>query len=154
MESRRIPTLRLLSIIAVALVVAGCPRFAYLELHNFSGQAIEVSIPGERVVPVGTEGHVRLRAGARDLQVTSPVQTWSYTLLIPHGGENGRYFDGTLRVRLNEDGALIALSRDEDPVDAEGEQQPEGFPLLPAMLNCAFQRNTPVGAGVSAELGR
>lgn len=131
-DIRRLAILRPVAIAVFALFLSGCPRMAYLELHNFSERPVELSISGGQAHAVGVGDHVRLRAGGRSLQIASSDRNATYVLLIPHGGQDGPYFDGTLRVRLDEDGALVALRRREDPSEAQGKHQPEGFPLWPA----------------------
>lgn len=131
-DIRRRAILQPVAIAVFALMLTGCPRMAYLELHNFSERRVELSISGGQAQAVEAGDHIRLRAGGRSLQIASSDRSATYVLLIPHGGKDGPYFDGTLRVRLDEDGALVALRPRADPSEAHRKHQPEGFPLLPA----------------------
>lgn len=63
--------------------------------------------------------------------VKSELGVWYYPREIPYGGEDGPFFDGTLRVQLNRDGVIYAVLPDETRPVVSVVEQPEGYPLKP-----------------------
>lgn len=122
----------------MVLCLPGCPRFAYLELHNATGDEIEFSISGDPASRVKPGASARVRAGARELDIGVSGRSCRYTMKIPHDGANGPYFDGTLRVRLDPDRALTALPSKRRPRGVAGAEpaQPLGFPLRTLQPDC------------------
>lgn len=135
-QHRRLVVLML----TVSALLVGCPRFAYIELHNFSNENVVAYMSGERMGLVEIERSLRFKAGSRSLELESPSQTWSYSFNIPHAGENGPFFDGTLRLVLNEDKSLMVLRRTEAPNKVDSADQPRGFPVFPNEPNQGFNR--------------
>ena len=121
--------IRLLVLFSAVLLLTGCPRFAYLEIFNNTDVPIEVFNETESY-QLAVEETCRFRLGY-EVKVTSELGTWSYLRNVPHGGEDGPYFDGTLRVQINKDGSVYALEVGETAPKSGFVSQPEGFPLMP-----------------------
>ncbi len=84
----------------------------------------------------------RFRFSAQEFSIVSAGKRWDYARRIPNGGENGIFFDGTLRIQLEADGTLFVLKKDEAfPITAPS-TQPEGFPLRPKSPSRASQTTT------------
>jgi len=112
------------------LAISGCPRLAYLEIHNNAGVILNIDSSGIKsyVKPGNT---VRMKFG-NDLTVQSNLGRWKYTRIIPHSGENGPYFDGALKIQINTDGKIFALKKEQTWPIMEIEEQPDGYPLEPS----------------------
>lgn len=136
----------LLCILTSTLLLVGCPRFAYIELHNDTDADVSIYMAGEYIGVAEPNENLRFRAGHRDLEVQSHDAVWNYSLVIPLDGEDGPFFDGTLRLRLGENGLLEALLANPKSDEESPHTQPEGFPLLPALPNKGFNR-TPESSG-------
>lgn len=124
---------RVLSVCSVLLLMVGCPRFAEVEVHNNTSVTLIVRSSGldERVEP-GKSGQFRFTGDA--FQIESSLGKWSYSRNIPHNGENGPFFNGTLRLQINKDGTVYALQKDQRPPQASLPEQPNGYPLRPNNL--------------------
>lgn len=121
---------RVLSVCTVLLLMAGCPRFADVEVYNNTSNALVVRSSGldERVEP-GKSGQFRFTG--QSFQVESALGHWSYSRNVPYNGENGPFFDGTLRLQINEDGTVYALQKEQRPPQVKLFEQPNGYPLRP-----------------------
>ena len=127
----RIIALQHLLIIACCVALSGCPRMAYVELYNNTGTSISVDIHGA-LSDIPPNQKVGLRFGGQYLVVSSSLGQWRYDrTLIPYGGENGAYFDGTIYAQVNEDGHIYALKQSESPPLSNFSEQPPGFPVGP-----------------------
>lgn len=119
-----------LSVCSVLLLMAGCPRFADVEVYNNTSITLIVRSSGleERVEPRKSG---RFRFTGHAFQVESSLGRWSYSRNIPHNGEDGPFFDGTLRLQINEDGTVYALRKELRPPQVKLIDQPNGYPLRP-----------------------
>jgi hypothetical protein len=139
------------------LALSACPRFAYVELHNLSGQSVEIFSSGARIGSLSPAESVRFRVTSREVEIASENIRWTYALSIPHGGENGPFFNGVLRLQLRSSGELFALRVNPARQGNVDLDQPEGFPLVPLRSNQALQPASlpPFGIVKSpAEFGR
>ncbi|WP_157599806.1 hypothetical protein [Shewanella denitrificans] len=119
---------RMFIFLVITLALSGCPRFAYVEIYNYSGTTIEVSSSGitKIIAPANSD---RFRMTGEQFEISSELGNWVYPRNIPNGGVDGPYFDGTLRVQLNKNGDLYVLNEDQEPpIEAFGEQ-PTGYPI-------------------------
>jgi hypothetical protein len=122
---------RLLVLAALCvLMLTGCPRFAYIDAYNNTGQSLEIIESG--VSHFAEQGErVTFRFGSDSFVVRSSFGVWVYDRQIPHSGETGEYFDGTLRLQIEPDGLIYALGLEQEAPTHVPFQQPEGFPLSP-----------------------
>ena len=121
--------IRLLLFLSAVLLLTGCPRFAYIEIFNNTGVPIEVTTESNSYqLAVEETGKFRL---GYEVKVTSELGTWSYLRNVPNDGEDGPYFDGTLRVQINHNGSVYALKVSETAPKNDFASQPNGFPLMP-----------------------
>ncbi len=105
---------------------------AYVDLHNNTGVAISVDIHGKKS-EIAPKQNKRLMFGGQFLIVNSSIGQWKYDRkIIPYGGEDGPYFDGTIHVQLNKDGLIYALKKSESPPLSNFNEQPKGFPIEPS----------------------
>lgn len=118
-----------LFVLLIALSLAGCPRVAYIELYNNTTSVFLLNSDGENHIIKPTQS-VRVILGW-SLQIESELGSWSYERAVPHGGYDGPYFDGTLRVQVNADGAMYVLKAGERPPVSGFSGQPIGYPIRP-----------------------
>lgn len=120
-------------LIAVVSLLTACPRIAYIDVYNNTTVQLEVTSSGhtDQVQP-GSD--VRLPLTGQKFSIKSDIGHWVYRRNIPHDGEEGNYFDGVLRVQINENGHAYALSTETKPPTSDVNEQPEGFPLIPATM--------------------
>jgi len=123
--------------ISVAVALTGCPKFAYVALFNHSDHEVRVSSSGGEIGSVAPGRVLKFRFGGETIEIQKGNITWTYGREIPHGGENGPFFDGTLRVQLENDGRLYALKKEVSPPLDDFNEQPDGFPLIPKEPNKA-----------------
>ena len=120
--------------IAVSLVsmciLVGCPRMAYIDLFNNTGVPISIK-SFDNVYTVEPDHTISFIFPGKDFTIESELGKWRYPRSIPHGGEDGPFFDGTLRVQLNRDGTVYAIRTGEFPPIAVFVEQPLGYPLSP-----------------------
>lgn len=126
---------RILSPVSLAfavtlLALAGCPRFASVIVFNNTEVSLTVEGAGNRYT-VGPEGSIEFRFGGEGLLVTSDLGRWRYERKIPHGGADGPFFDGTLRLQIQSDGAAYAVPVGKMAPIVLPTNQPEGYPLRP-----------------------
>jgi hypothetical protein len=115
-------------VLLVAISLSGCPRFAYIDLYNNTSEVIFVSASNEELkVDVGTRGSFKLTGS--EFIVTSELGNWKYKRLVPHKGEDGPYFNGTLKAQINQDGKIYALELEESAPKLTFESQPKGYPI-------------------------
>ena len=124
---------RLTLIIVFGLLVyllTGCPRVAHIEIYNNTSETLTINSSGlhSRVEPGALE---RFRYTGSSLQISSSLGSWDYLRNIPHGGNDGPFFDGTLRLQVNSSGLVHALRADDVPPVSGLLEQPTGFPLHP-----------------------
>jgi hypothetical protein len=112
------------------LLMTGCPRFAHVEIYNNTSAPLVVRSSGvEKTIEVGKSA--RLRFTGESFHVESSLGRWSYGRNIPHNGENGPFFDGTLRLQVGANGAVHALRVGQSPPQTDFVEQPNGYPLQP-----------------------
>jgi len=110
--------------------MTACPRFAYIILYNNTTSELVVKHGGyELKIAPKEEGKFRFLW--KPYQIEAGARHWLYDHSIPHRGENGPYFDGTLRLQINDNGNIYVLRIGENfpLVLTEDIEQPEGFPL-------------------------
>lgn len=116
---------------AVCFSLSGCPRVAHVDLYNNTGVDISVEVAGE-VNHISSGTSKRIRFTASMMVVESEYGDWHYGRdLIPYGGYEGPYYDGTVFVQLNDDGRVYALKKGSSRPKRTFTNQPEGFPLVP-----------------------
>lgn len=118
----------LLCIILLGLI--GCPKIAHIEIYNNTPVVIEIDSAGYKRVLSSGESFT-LKYTGESLSVVSELGKWFYPRNVPHGGNYGIYFDGTLRAQINADGAIYALKKSDIPPVESFSEQPEGYPLTP-----------------------
>ena len=128
MINRRIASLFLL--VLFAFVLTGCPRIAYVAAYNNTTTVLVIDSSG-LVRDVKPGQVVRFGFTGNSLKITSELGTWNYSRNIPHSGSDGPYFDGTLRIQIDPDGAIYALKTGESPPLSGSFEQPDGYPLHP-----------------------
>lgn len=117
-------------IISIVLLMAGCPRLAHVAIYNNTQVDILIRSSGiEESVGVGKIARLRLTGEVFEVETTQG--RWTYRRNIPHNGEDGIFFDGTLRLQIDEDGMVYALKKDQSPPQAKLIEQPRGYPLQP-----------------------
>ena len=118
-------------LLALVLLASGCPRIARIVLYNNAGADLSISACGERHGPFSSRDTTCFSFGCRKLEVRSASNLWTYDCPIPHGGANGPYFDGILRLQVDADGKIFALEREQSAPVRDPQKQPDGFPLEP-----------------------
>jgi hypothetical protein len=115
----------------LCLSLSGCPRMAHVNMFNNTGVNVTVNIGGN-VTEIQPKLSKSVVFSSNTLIVNSSLGEWSYgRSLIPYGGNDGPYFDGTIYVQLNRDGKIyVGKENDERPL-VELNLQPEGFPVEP-----------------------
>lgn len=128
----RLKVVVLFSLCIQMALLTGCPRVAYVNAYNNTGVEVTVGEEGgaSAVVPPGGETTFRFTGYA--VIVESTLGHWWYERNIPGGGQTGEFFDGTLRVQIEPDGALYALRPRERAPKTHFPGQPDGFPLVPS----------------------
>lgn len=111
------------------IVLTGCPRLAYINAHNNTNIALLLDSSGEKQV-VAPSQLVRMSFG-NDFKIKSDLGNWNYRRNVPHGGYDGPFFDGTLRIQINPDGTIYALKAEWRPPLTSFPEQPIGYPLKP-----------------------
>ena len=112
----------------LVLGLTGCPRYAYVELYNNTPMDLTIDSSG-LVQDVAPGQSLRFKFTGNSLQVKSNLGIWSYSRNIPYSGDDGPYFDGTLRIQINPDGVIYALKTGEVPPLSSFTEQPQGYPL-------------------------
>jgi hypothetical protein len=110
--------------------MTGCPRIAKIELYN-NTSVVLIFISGEQTVKIEPKQTRQLQFGRQSFHVESSLGRWHYSRTIPHNGENGPFFDGTLRLQINEDGIVFALQKNIRAPQVDFLLQPHGYPLSP-----------------------
>lgn len=113
------------------LLLSACPRIAHVSIYNNSGGAVRISVPGQESRLIAQGESFRFPFFEDHFTVSANGILWEYARNIPHSGENGPFFDGTLRVQLESDGSLHALKKEQVPPVLNFPEQPTGFPLKP-----------------------
>lgn len=113
--------------------LAGCPRVAYVTAYNNTGVEVTVGEDGGSGTVVPPGGEARFRFTGHAIVVESGLGRWWYPRQIPGDGASGPFFDGTLRLQVEPDGALYALAPGEPAPSARLRPQPRGFPLRPSV---------------------
>ena len=111
--------------------LTGCPRFSEVVLYNNAGADLTLNIAGQSYV-VADGSVARFRYTATSVEVKSALGLWTYERNIPHGGSDGPFFDGTLRLQIEPNGTLYALKPDQIPPLDFFPEQPAGYPMSPA----------------------
>lgn len=121
-------TLRVFIFLLLVIGIAGCPRYAYVEAYNNTEVALTIDSAG-LVRDIAPRASVKIKFTSGSFQVKSSLGVWSYPRNIPHSGNDGPYFDGTLKVQINPDGIIYALRTNEEAPLSDFAEQPEGYPL-------------------------
>lgn len=121
--------LRIFLFLLLVIGVTGCPRYAYLEAYNHTDVTLTIDSAG-LVQDVAPGTSIKIRFTGNSLQVRSSLGVWEYDRNIPHSGNDGPYFDGTLKVQINPNGVVYALRINEDAPLSDIVEQPQGYPLL------------------------
>jgi len=116
-------------IAVVAVLLVGCPRYAYIEAFNNTSETLSI-YANDKVLSVEPGDAIRFPLD-HSFEVRSARGTWIYPRSVPHGGEDGPFFDGTLRIQIEEDGTAYALKIDSEAPITNFEDQPEEYPLRP-----------------------
>jgi hypothetical protein len=119
--------------------MTGCPRFAEVEMFNYSEASVHIVLGGIESPLIAPGASYRFRFSAEEFSIVSAGERWDYARRIPHGGEDGTFFDGRLRIQLEADGRLFVLKKEEAFPIAAPSTQPEGFPLHPKSPSRASQ---------------
>ena len=121
------------SMLTMFPLLLGCPRFASIEAFNNTSVRIAIGSKDETLVidPTETGKFIFL---SRGFEIASDLGVWTYPRKVPHGGENGPFFDGTLRIQVDADGTIYALRHDMVPPITDSEEQPMGYPLHPLLI--------------------
>ncbi|BFM12485.1 hypothetical protein R50072_26380 [Simiduia litorea] len=123
----KIKTLMLLCVLVFFLI--GCPRLAYVDIYNNSWVKIEVNSSGYKH-EIRPGESVRLKLTGQNFVVESELGRWFYPRNIPCFAGDCEYFDGVLRVQINQDSRAYLLKTDEVFPIVEFVEQPEGYPLV------------------------
>ena len=107
--------------------LTGCPRLAYIDVYNNTTSVFRLNSHGE-IHTIKPAHSVRVNLGC-SLQIESELGVWKYLRAVPHGGDDGPYFDGTLRTQIDVDGVMYALRRGQHPPISGFFEQPYGFPV-------------------------
>ncbi|MEX2961177.1 hypothetical protein [Microbulbifer sp. TYP-18] len=128
--ARRIKLSALMTLLAI--VLSGCPRIAEIDIYNNTGVSISLNSGGS--ITHISPGEVKVISFASNsLVVSSEIGEWKYSRdLIPYGGEDGEYFDGTVYLQINESGQVFATREQDKRPQSEFGAQPEGFPIEPS----------------------
>lgn len=119
-------------LIIISVLLSGCPRVAKLDFYNNTDVSVIIDIGGAHTEILSQTSKV-LKFTSKNLMVTSSLGRWSYGRdLVPYGGEDGHYFDGTVYVQLNQDGYLYLIGHESARPLTMFPNQPEGFPLPPS----------------------
>jgi hypothetical protein len=122
--------MRVFVLLLTVFALTGCPRFAYVDLYNNTSETLIVSAyTDELEIKAGTNGCFELTGSS--FAVSSKLGKWEYTRAIPHDGENGPYFNGTLKAQINQDGKIYALKHEQNVPKAKFDLQPDGYPIEP-----------------------
>ena len=136
MESRTlVKVIRLFVLSYLVSMLVACPRIAYISIYNNTPSEIEVDIGGlkQTIRPRTSE---KIQFTGYEIVVESRGRSWKYKRLIPHDGENGPYFDGTLKVQINVDYKAYSIPVGDSAIPLEHFQyQPEGYPLSPIEID-------------------
>jgi hypothetical protein len=123
-------SIRFFVLITTVFALTGCPRFAYVDLYNNTSETLIVSAYSDELeIESGTHGRFELTGS--NFSVSSKLGNWEYKRAIPHDGENGPYFNGTLKAQLNQDGKIYALKQDQNAPKPKFDSQPDGYPIEP-----------------------
>jgi len=113
-----------------ACVLTGCPKSAYIEAYKNTPTALTIGAPIlERGITLKSGQTAQLRFNGNYLKIKSEHGILNYPRNIPHSGEDGPYFDGTLRIQINPDGVIYALKTGETPPVSDFTEQPYGYPI-------------------------
>lgn len=111
------------------LGLTGCPRSAYIEAYNNTMAGLTIDDSSGLIRDIAPGQSLRFRFTGHSFQIRSDLGIWNYSRNIPHSGEDGSYFDGTLRVQINSDGVIYALKTGDVPPLSNFSEQPQGYPL-------------------------
>lgn len=104
---------------------------AYVNLYNNTQFELSVNVGGD-ITTVGPNDIKKFVFGSRYVVIESSLGKWTYDRkIIPYGGENSPYFDGTVNLQVNKNGLIYALKKSEIAPLEKFSNQPEGFPLEP-----------------------
>ena len=120
--------LRMFLSLLFVIAITGCPRYAYVEAYNNTSVTLSIESAG-LVQDVAPDTSTKIRFTGSSLQIRSSLGVWKYNRNIPHSGNNGPYFDGTLKVQINSNGVVYALRVSEAAPLSDFVEQPQGYPL-------------------------
>jgi hypothetical protein len=112
------------------LLLVSCPRAAHIDGYNNTGVPL-VLVAGDRGIQLNPGERGKTKFLSNNFKVESSLGKWTYERRVPHHGENGDYYNGTLSAQINRDGSVYLLRcGDEFPVGFSY-PQPVGYPLAP-----------------------
>jgi hypothetical protein len=109
--------------------LTGCLQLAHVEIYNNTEFDMMLDSHGEKK-KLNSGQSTRFILG-RFFQIESALGTWHYQRNVPHAGDDGPYFNGTLRVQINHRGAIYALKTEELSPISDFSGQPAGYPMMP-----------------------
>jgi hypothetical protein len=121
---------RIFVLVTTIFALTGCPRFAYVELYNNTSETLFVSAYTDEL-EVKSGFHGRFELTGSNFSVSSKLGNWEYNRAIPHDGEYGPYFNGTLKAQINQNGKIYALKQDQKAPKPTFDSQPDGYPIEP-----------------------
>lgn len=132
MELKQFYFFRLTLCLGVLALITGCPRFAHVDLYNNTNAVLKLNAADiHSLVPPGE--HSKFEFLSNTFIIESDLGVWIYSRNIPHSGEDGEFFDGTLKIQVEPDGTIYALrAADMPPIKVSNYKQPDGYPLSPS----------------------
>ncbi len=112
------------------IALTGCPRFAYIDAYNNTNSVLSVDSTGDIAIVKPSQA-LRMKFAGDNFKIKSDLGNWNYRRNVPHGGYDGPFFDGTLRIQINPDGTIYALKAEWRPPLTSFPEQPIGYPLKP-----------------------
>lgn len=114
----------------LSMYLTGCPRFASVLLYNNTSTLLIVNTGGNKI-HIEPKKTASFRFTTERFEIDTGAALWTYGRNIPHRGEAGPYFDGTIRLQVQTDGTVFVLRTDEMFPKQNVTDQPDGFPLHP-----------------------
>ena len=91
----------------ISLLISGCPQSAYLNIYNNTSDPLTINSSGY-VVEVNPSNSVEIKFTGDDFSIKNNSDSWHYPRKVPHEGNVEPYFNGTLKLQINSDGAIYA----------------------------------------------
>lgn len=103
---------------------------ARIDGYNNTGVPV-VLVAGDRGIQLNPGERRKTKFLSNSFKVESSLGKWTHERRIPHHGENGDDYNGTLSAQINRDGSVyLPRCGDEFPVDLSS-PQPVGYPMVP-----------------------